>query len=554
MTQLQTPDIAKLLKEYGLRTAMKGGNPYRARAYSTAAENLALLDRPLHEVIEAGQLTQIPGIGEAIAGVIEKMHREGTHPALEDMRREVPEGLLPLLEIPRMRASDIAKIRAAGILDIAGLEHALKSGALDNVKGFTAAFRRKLLEGIEIRGQSQGRVHIHRAQATLERAAAQLRVKYPEILEVIITGEFRRRCELVGEMSLLAVMKKETALPVGGGIKIHGCRPETKGAALLFATGSPKHLDELQGLAKKKKMSLTPGGLMRGKKRVAGESEEEIYEALGLQYIVPEMREGRGEIAKAAAGELPKLVTVKDIRGIVHAHTTASDGGNTLLEMAEAVRKRGYQYFGVSDHSQTAHYAGGLVPDGIIAQHKEADRLNKKFGKSFRIFKGIESDILPDGSLDYPVDILKKFDFVVASIHGQFKTAREAQTQRLINAVKNPYTTILGHMTGRQLLRRHGYDIDIDAILKACAENGVAVEVNGNPWRLDLDWRWHERALELGCMICINPDAHSIAEIDLVGWGVAMSRKGGVPKERVLNCMSLAEFTAYLAKRKRGDA
>jgi DNA polymerase (family X) len=243
-------------------------------------------------------------------------------------------------------------------------------------------------------------------------------------------------------------------------------------------------------------------------------------------------------------------VTDSDIAGILHAHTDRSDGVDTLETMAEATRSRGYQYFGVADHSKSAHYAGGLSVEDITEQQVEIDALNRKYGDAFHIFKGIESDILPDGSLDYPDDVLKRFDFIVASVHGQFKMDRAAQTERIIRAVSNPYTTILGHMTGRQLLRRPGYDINIEKVLTVCAEHGVAVEINANPWRLDLDWRWHETALRLGCMMSINPDAHSTREIDLTHWGVEMARKGGVPKERVLNCLSKNEFAKYLGRRR----
>ena len=228
-----------------------------------------------------------------------------------------------------------------------------------------------------------------------------------------------------------------------------------------------------------------------------------------------------------------------------------SDGVDTLEVMAEAVRSRGYDYFGVTDHSRSAHYAGGLTVEEITAQHAEIDRLNKQYRNDFRIFKGIESDILADGSLDYPEEVLAQFDFVIASVHGRFALDREAQTARILRAVENPSTTVLGHMTGRQLLRRPGYEIDIERILAACAARGVAVEINANPWRLDLDWRWHQPALELGCMMSINPDAHSTDEIDLTHWGVEMARKGGVPRSAVLNCLDLPAFARHLTKRAR---
>jgi DNA polymerase (family 10) len=258
---------------------------------------------------------------------------------------------------------------------------------------------------------------------------------------------------------------------------------------------------------------------------------------------------GRVEGPARTDGTVPELVTDADIAGILHAHTDRSDGVEALEGMAEATRARRYQYFGVADHSRSAHYAGGLTAAEVAQQQLEADGLNKNYGRAFRIFKGIESDILADGALDFPDEVLETFDFVVASVHGRFKLDRDTQTERIIRAVANPYTTILGHMTGRQLLRRPGYEIDIEKVLTACAEHGVAVEVNANPWRLDLDWRWHETALRLGCLMSINPDAHSTREIDLTHWGVEM-RKGGVPKGRVLNCLGRDEFADYLKRRR----
>ena len=280
--------------------------------------------------------------------------------------------------------------------------------------------------------------------------------------------------------------------------------------------------------------------------------EEDIYAALGLPFIAPKLREGEGEIQRALKRKLPKLVSDKDICGILHAHTDLSDGVDTLGALAEATRNQGYVYLGIADHSKSAYYAGGLSVEEIAEQHAAIDRLNASYGGSFRIFKGIESDILLDGALDYPDEVLQRFDFVVASVHSRFRLDRKTQTERIIRAVENPYTTILGHMTGRQLLRRPGYEVDIEEILAACATHGVAVEINANPWRLDLDWRWHERALERGCMMSINPDAHSTDEIDHTHWGVEMARKGGVPKERVLNCLNLSRFAAFLAARPGG--
>lgn len=270
-----------------------------------------------------------------------------------------------------------------------------------------------------------------------------------------------------------------------------------------------------------------------------------------LPSIAPELREGRGEIERAARGESLRLVEVSDLRGVLHCHTNASDGADTLADTAEAARRRRYQYFGLSDHSRAAHYAGGLSIEDVRAQRREVASLNRKFGADLRILHGIESDILEDGSLDYPDDVLADFDFVIASVHSKFKLDRRAQTQRVCRAVENPHTSILGQMTGRLLRKREGYDIDIEEVLRACTRHKVAAEINANPHRLDLDWRWHERALEMGCMFSINPDAHKSSELDLVSYGVTMARKGGVPAERVINCLDLTEITERFKCKRR---
>ncbi|MGY3075964.1 histidinol phosphatase-like PHP family hydrolase [Bradyrhizobium sp. LM6.10] len=291
----------------------------------------------------------------------------------------------------------------------------------------------------------------------------------------------------------------------------------------------------------------------KGRALIAGD-EAEIYRALGLPLIDPELREGRGELELALKGKLPKLVNDQDLRGILHCHTDASDGTETLETMAKATRQRGFEYFGVADHSKSAHYAGGLSVEEIADQHREADRLNKRFGKDFRILEGIESDILADGSLDYPDDVLDRFDFVVASIHGRFKLDRKAADAAAASCHLRSSHQIIGHMTGRQLQRRPGYEIDVEKVLRACAKHDVVVEINAHPWRLDLDWRWHRAALDFGCMMSINPDAHSIPELDQMHWGVEMARKGGVPADRVLNAMTLPEITRYLRQKRRSLA
>jgi DNA polymerase (family X) len=554
MTPLDASAVSRLLREFGQRVSLRPGNPYRAKAYARAADNLLTLSIPLADVIAHGRLREIPGVGEAIAGIITQLHVTGTHPTLETMRKEVPESLLELLAIPGLRPDKILKLHSElGISSLAELEEAARAGRLQKIKGLGAALQTKILKGIEIKRNAKGLRHLHRAAELLEGAERHLREAKAGITRITPAGEFRRGCELVGKLTLVAEVKalKEArrTITASDQLTVHLSDARHYGVTLLHATGSEGHLDGLRALAGQRGMLLDERGLRRGRGTLAA-SEEGIYAALGLQFIPPELREGRGEIARALAGELPVLVADQDIRGILHAHTDRSDGGDTLQAMAEATRERGYGYFGVADHSRSAHYAGGLSIEEIEEQHAEIERINRRYAGRFHVLKGIESDILPDGSLDYPDEILREFDFVVASVHGRFRLGRKEQTARILRAVANPFTTILGHMTGRQLLLRAGYDVDIEKVLSACAEHGVAVEINANPWRLDLDWRWHEKALARGCMMSINPDAHSTREIDLTHWGVEMARKGGVPKERVLNCLSVAELQVYLERRK----
>jgi DNA polymerase (family 10) len=554
MPALGAPDVSQLLREFGQRTALRGGNPYRAKAYMRAAENLLALTEPLEDLVAQHRLKEIPGVGDAIADIITKLHKTGSHPSLQAMRKEIPVGALEMLGIPGLPPDKVLKIyKELGISSLDKLEQAAKEDRLKSLKGLGAALQSKILQGIEIRRKGEGQRHLHRAAMLLDSAREQLQRSKSEVKQIIPAGDFRRGCELVADLALVVETSKLEGEPrklvSNSQLSVWLSDNRRLGATLMLATGSERHIEQLRELAAKKHMTLDERGLHIGRKVVAAK-EEEIYDALGLQFVEPERREGLGEIELAKKNKLPRLVTDSDIRGILHAHTDRSDGVDTLKVMAEATRRHGYVYFGVADHSKSAHYAGGLSVEEILEQHAEIDSLNEYYGERFRIFKGIESDILPDGSLDYPDDTLARFDFVVASVHSRFRLGRKEQTDRILRAIANPRTTILGHMTGRQLLRRPGYDIDIRKILQACAKHAVAVEINANPWRLDLDWRWHQQALDLGCMISINPDAHSTAEIELTHWGVEMARKGGVPKDRVLNCLELTNFSAYLSQRR----
>lgn len=555
MARIGTAEIARLLCEMGRRMQLEKGNPYRAKAYLRAADNLALTTMPIERLIAEDRLTEIPGIGEALAGVIRELHETGRYRKLDALRQAVPQGVLEMLAVPGLPADRVRRLHEIlGIGSLAALEEAALNGRLAATKGFGPAFQAKVLQGLEMHRRPQGR-HIHRAAQMLDHAISQLARTHPKLHRVTSSGDFRRGCELVGSLVLVAIDPrgpvKNRQIKAAEGLIVHVTSEERFGITLLLTTGSEKHLAALRALAEQKDFTLDASGLRRDGKIIACESEAEIYRALGLRFIAPELRESGEEVDLARKGALVELVTDADIRGVVHVHTERSDGTEPLGVMVQAARDRGYAYLGLSDHSQTASYAGGLKVDEVRAQQREVEKLNHRFGSSFHVFKGIESDILADGSLDYPMDVLSGFDLVIASVHSRFRMSEQEQTERILKAIANPHTSILGHVTGRQLLRRPGYEVDMEAILAACAREAVAIEINANPWRLDMDWRWCARALELGCVFAINPDAHATDEIDNLRWGVLMARKGGVPKGRVINALGTRDFERWLKQRTR---
>jgi DNA polymerase (family 10) len=317
--------------------------------------------------------------------------------------------------------------------------------------------------------------------------------------------------------------------------------------ALLYFTGSKEHNTALRGIAKDKGLKLNEYGLFRGEKLIPCQDEADIYKALGMEYIPPELREGLGEIAAAEKDKIPSLITEKDLRGVFHVHSTWSDGTADIETMARTAQKLGFQYMGLSDHSQTAQYAGGLKPADLKKQHAEIDAVNKKL-KGFKIFKGIESDILSDGSLDYPEKILEQFDFVIASVHFGFKMSEAEMTKRLVKILENPYTTMLGHMTGRLLLAREGFALNTDKIIETAAKHKKIIEINANPHRFDMDWRYLKKAAAQGVRFSINPDAHSPEGLKDTAYGVGIARKGWLTKKEVVNTMTLGEMEKFLSK------
>lgn len=556
MESLSADAVARLLEEIGQRMELGGESPFKVRAYYAAAENLRALEKPLADIVSKGALRDIPGIGEAIAEKVIKLHKTGTHPTLEHLREQIPAGVLQILELPGLGPKKVLTLyNELKIASVDELEAACKEDKLSTVKGIGPSLQAKILKGIEFKRKGQGKMLLDAAEIRMREAMEAIRAQCKDLSSFSVAGGLRRGCEIVDNIAVVAVGAtpdgKEEVRTING-VPVIVTSSDRYGLTLVEQTGSVGHITALRARAEEMKLNWTAQGLMKGKAVLPTCAEADVYETLNLPFIAPELRESGDEVALAAREALPKLVDDTDIQGILHSHTDFSDGAESLEAMAREVQRRGYHYYGVSDHSQTAAYAGGLKEEKVRAQWELADALNQKLAQeNFRIFKGIESDILDEGALDYPDEVLREFDFIVASVHSRFTLDKEAQTRRIIRAVENPHTTILGHVTGRLLLHRTGYDVDIEAILKACAKHGVVVEINANPYRLDLDWRWHRLALELGVLLSINPDAHSVADLSFTRLGVMQARKGGVGKEKILNCLTMKELAQYFEKRRK---
>jgi DNA polymerase (family 10) len=460
------------------------------------------------------------------------------------------------------------------IESLGDLEQACRENHLLKLPGFGAKTQENILSGLERLKKHSGRFLYPVARAAADEFLAWLK-KSRATQRLEVAGSLRRRMETVKDIDILAVAKNpakvmEAFVKFPGVTQITG-QGDTKSsivlasgmaadlrvvgadqwaAALVHFTGSKDHNTALRTLAKTQDRKLSEWGLFEGEAALPLVDEEAVYRALGLHFIPPELREGLDEIDRAAAGPFPRQLEPTDVRGVLHAHTTFSDGALPLRKLAETVRRLGYDYLGVCDHSQSAAYAGGLKPDDVRRQHDEIDALNEEMAP-FRIFKGIESDILVDGKLDYDERTLRTFDFVIASVHSRFNLSEEQMTRRLIAAIENPHTTIIGHLTGRLLLSRDPYPLNIPAVLEAAAKHGAAIELNAHPVRFDLDWRWHRRARELGVRLPICPDAHDADDLAAIPLGVGIARKGGLTVDDVPNCWDAKRIAAFFARRKK---
>lgn len=539
---------------------LHGENPFKIKSIANASFKIdklpfQLKQKPTHE------LEQIDGIGKSIASKVIELLSTGTIQELEQSLAKTPPGIVEMLGIKGIGPKKIATIwHELKIENVGELFYACNENRLIEAKGFGLKTQEEIKKVIEFRMAANGKFLYAQVEALVHQLFAQLSVWLNTVEEdalLGVAGDFRRRNEIIEEVVLLVGSSNQIQLELA--IEGFTDLPFTKIAADFFEARLENGLLVKLHFAGKNDFYLRYFELTGNEVHVtevlklAGNGpfvdEQAIYAAAGLAFIEPELREGNNEIVWATSNNLPKLITDQDLIGTLHNHSDWSDGVHTLEEMALYCRDvLKLEYLGISDHSKSAFYAKGLNEQRIYAQHQHINELNLKLAP-FKIFKGIESDILNDGSLDYSDEVLKTFDFVVASVHSNLRMDEEKATTRLIKAIENPYTTILGHPTGRLLLSRKGYDIDYKKVIDACAANGVAIEINANPLRLDLDWRWHQYALDKGVMLAINPDAHRKEGFHDMHFGTLVARKGGLSPAQCLNAMSLAAITAYFEQR-----
>jgi DNA polymerase (family 10) len=576
---MDSRSAAHVLYQIGALLEAKGEQRFKARAYRGAGRALIALDTDdLGPLLRSGELADTPGIGPATLSVVRDLVETGESRYLNQLSEGMPEGMLDLMEVPGLNATKIQLIHETlGVQNLEDLERVAQNGQLAELPKFGKKTAEKILRGIEIVRRD---AHLQRFPAAIVEAHMLLAnvAKHPDVSHAEVAGSIRRHNELVADIDIVAECSVDPAKVAASFARSPGVREakpkEDSGSvhirfadgthvdmhcvsktdypvALWRATGSTAHVEEMNVLAQTRGFEIRGNSLIgKGGKRVNLEDEEGLFKALDLQVIPPEMREGMGEIEAAARRELPNLLTYEDVRGILHCHSDYSDGVASIAEMARAARERGWDYIGISDHSESAFYARGLKRDRVLQQHEEIDGLNARM-KGFRILKGIEADILADGRVDYDAEFLEKFDYVVGSIHSRFSMDGDAMTKRVLAALEDPHLTILAHPTGRLLLSREPYAIDIEAVLEKAVAVGVAVELNCDPHRLDLDWRYCRQAKELGVTIEIGPDAHSPPAVDNVHFGVGLARKAWLEAKDILNTRSADDVIAF-ARNRRG--
>ncbi len=553
---------------------IKGENQFRIRAYRNAARAIDSLSRNVSDMVAKGEdLTELPGVGRDLAGKVKEIVETGRLKMLEDLMRELPAGLDDLMKIPGLGPKRIKLLYSAhNVRSIDDLRRAAEGKKLRDIPGFGEKTEANILEQLaHVAEAKKGgeRVKINVAEQVVEPLIGYLK-KVKGVKEAVAAGSYRRRLETVGDLDILTTCtaacpvmdrfvkyedvgkvlangetKSSVVLRSGLQVDVRLVPQESYGAALLYFTGSKAHNIAVRTIAVKKKLKINEYGIFRGEKKLAGLTEADVYKRVGLPYIEPELREDRGEIEAARKGRLPRLVTLKDIRGDLHAHSLSTDGHYSIREMAEAAARLGYEYIAMTDHSQHVTVARGLDAKRTIQQVKDIEALNAKL-KGVLVLKAIELDILEDGRLDLPDDVLDELDLVVCSVHYKFNLPREKQTERIIRAMDNPHFQILSHPTGRLINERRPYEVDLEKVMKAAKDRGVAIELNSHPDRLDLDDVHCKTAKEMGIKISVSTDAHHVDDLLTMRFGIGQARRGWLEPGDVLNTRSWPELRKLL--------
>jgi DNA polymerase (family X) len=586
--------VALVLEEVAALLDAAGSNPFKARAFRTAARAVDRLEADLATLVAAGRLQDVRGLGPATARVVEELVATGESAYHAELRERAPAGMRDLLRVPGLGPGRIARLHEElGVHDLDALETAARDGRIAALRGFGVRIQQQVLDGVAFARAATGRRRYHHAEETATRITSYV-AALPGIRGAEPAGELRRCHEVVDGIVVVAIaadpadaaarirrtpgigwdegasagsgpgakagvpgdvpVAARGRLSDGLGVTVHIATPDVAGAALLLATGSAAHVAGLQAVAAEKGLVLAGDGLRRDGAVIHAPDEAAVYDALGLPLVAPELREDGTELELAWRDALPQLVTLAELRGCFHCHTTYSDGRAGVHEMAEAALAMGWRFLGIADHSRSAGYAGGLSPGQLRRQRREIDEWNRQRGAELRLLAGVEADILADGQLDYAAqgdgDVLDALDYVIGSVHSNFRMPRDAMTARISRAVGDRRLTMLGHATGRLLLTRDGYAVDLDAVAAAAAASGALLEINADPHRLDLSWQHWPAARERGVRTAINPDAHSVEGLRNVRYGVNIARKARFTAADVLNTWPVQDIVAFLQERK----
>jgi len=570
-------EIADTLESIGLLLELKGENAFKTRAYANAARAVETYAGNVEQMAREGRLMEIPGIGAAIAAKIGELVEKGTLEYYEKLEAEFPATLFELFELQGMGPKKIKTLyEQLAVTSLAELEAVCKDGRVAALAGFGEKTAAKILAAIAARGQYADTYRLGTVVPLAELLLEALR-KHPEVSQAAVAGSYRRRRETVHDLDFIVATRDaagvtelfarheavaeiiaqgptKTTVRLKSGVQadLRVVTNEQYPFALAYFTGNKDHNVKIRSLALARGWTLNEYRMapVEGKKAEpvpAIHTEGHLHAALGLAFMEPELRENRGEIEAAAAGDLPALINLENLRGTFHNHTTASDGRSSLEEMAAAAQDLGLQYLGIADHSKASFQAHGLDANRLLEQCAEIRRLNGTYTDDFRLFAGTECDVLKDGTLDFPDEVLGQLDYAVASIHSVFNLPEAAMTARIIRAISNPHITMLGHLTGRLLLTRESYAVDVPAVIEAAAATGTWIELNANPSRLDMDWRWWPLAKEKGVRCVINPDAHDTAGLQQLWFGVGAARKGWLTRHDVMNCLPLGKIETALA-------